>query len=176
MYAAIGFEEIVRRVCQLVESCVSGGSGKPIWDPVRRFVSVHSSSNMVPLSMKSLVLRKAKEGVETEHLRLCTVKTVPVLEDGEWETPAAPHMPVLKSKSKGKGKEGGPRQLAAAFAEPSDPGSTGLEWAAEEQHWVPLFNTISEVPTLNLSCAPHNSYARLRQRLCREHCCASSET
>ena len=33
---------------------------------------------------------------------------------------------------------------------PSDPGSTGLKWAAEEQHWVPLF-TIPEVPEMNFS-------------------------
>ena len=106
-------EEIVRRVCQFVEACVSGGVGKPNWYSVRRFVSVHSSSNMVPLSTKSFVLRKAKEGVETEHLRFCTIKTVPVFEDVEWETTTAPHMPVLKSKSKGKGKEErGPRQAA----------------------------------------------------------------
>ena len=42
--------------------------------------------------------------------------------------------------------------------------------AAEEQHWVPLFNTIPEVPALNLSRIPDNSCARLRQRLCRKHC------
>ena len=69
---------------------------------------------MVLLSRKSLVLRKAQEGVETEHLRFCTVKTLPVLEEGEWEPPTAPHMLVVKSKSKGKGKEERePRQLAA---------------------------------------------------------------
>ena len=55
--------------------------------------------------MKSLALRKAKEGVETEHLRLCTIKSVLVFEEREWETLAAPHMPVMKPKSKGKGKE-----------------------------------------------------------------------
>ena len=53
---------------------------------------------------------------------------------------------------------------------PSDPGSTGLKWAAAEQHWVPLFNTSPEVPALNLSRAPCNSCARLRQRLCCKHC------
>ena len=58
----------------------------------------------------------------------------------------------------------------ASADKPSDPGSTGLKWAAEEQHWVPLFNTIPEVPTLNLPRAPHNSCARSRQRLCRKHC------
>ena len=100
-------------VCQLVEAYVSGGEAKPNWNSVRWFVS-----GMVPLSMKSLALRKTKEGVETEHLRLCTIKIVPVFEDGEWETPAAPHMPATKPKSKGKGKEErGPRQLAAASAE-----------------------------------------------------------
>ena len=70
---------------------------------------------LVPSSMTSLVLRKAKDGVETEHLRFCTVKTVPVLEEGEWKIPTAPHMPVMKSKLKGKGKEERwPRQLTAA--------------------------------------------------------------
>ena len=58
----------------------------------------------------------------------------------------------------------------ASADKPSDTGSTGLKWAAEVQHWVPLFNTIPEVPTLNLSRVPHNSCARLRQRLCRKHC------
>ena len=59
-------EEFDRRVCQLVEACVRGGSGKPSWNSVRRFVSVHCSSNMVPWYTKSLALRRAKEGVETE--------------------------------------------------------------------------------------------------------------
>ena len=57
----------------------------------------------------------------------------------------------------------------ASADKPSDLGSTGLKSAAEEQHWVPLFNTFSEVPTLNLPRAPHKSCARLRQRLCRKH-------
>ena len=108
-------EEFDRRVCYLVEAYVGGGSGKPSWNSVRRFVSAHSSSDMVPLSMKSLALRNAKKGVETEQLRFCTIKSVLVFEAGEWETLAAPHMPVMKSKSKGKGKEErGPLQLAAA--------------------------------------------------------------
>ena len=81
-------------------------------------MGVHFSSNIVPLSMKSLALRKAKEEDETEILFFCTIRTVPVFEDGGWETTAAPHMPATKSKSKGKGKEErGPRQLAAAAAE-----------------------------------------------------------
>ena len=54
---------------------------------------------------EKLCSRKAKEEVETENLRLCTIKTVTVFEDGEWETLAAPHMPATKSKSKGKEKE-----------------------------------------------------------------------
>ena len=54
--------------------------------------------------------------------------------------------------------------------QPSDPGSTGPEWAAEEQHWVPLFNTIPEVPTLVSSHVSLNSCARLRQRMCRRQC------
>ena len=79
-------------MCQLGEADVSGGGGKPNWDSVRRFVSVHSSSNMCLLSMKSPVLKNEKKGVETEHLRLCTVKTVPVL---EWVIPTAPHICLL---------------------------------------------------------------------------------
>ena len=67
---------------------------------------------------EEFALRKAKEEVETENLRLRATKTVPVFEDAEWQTTAAPHMPVTKSKSKGKGNEKrGPRQLAAAAAE-----------------------------------------------------------
>ena len=67
-------KEIARRVFQLVEAYVSKENGKPNWNSVRWFISVHSSSNVVPLSTKSLALRKAKEGVETENLRLCTIK------------------------------------------------------------------------------------------------------
>ena len=77
-----------------------------------------------------------------------------------------------------QGEKKGPRQLAAAAArdmsdklasaeQPSDPGSTGLRWAAEEQHWVPLFTTLPEAPLLNSSHVSCNSCARLRQRLCR---------
>ena len=58
----------------------------------------------------------------------------------------------------------------ASAAQPSDPGSTGPKWAAEEQHWVPLFNTIPEVPTLVSSHVPRNSCARLRQRMSRRQC------
>ena len=54
--------------------------------------------------------------------------------------------------------------------QPSDPGSTGSKWAAEEQHWVPLFNTIPEFPMLVSSHVPRNSCARLRQRMCRRQC------
>ena len=62
-------------------------------------------THIVPVSMRSFALRKAKKEVETENTRLRANKTMPVFEDGEWETPAAPHMPATKSKSEGKGKE-----------------------------------------------------------------------
>ena len=58
----------------------------------------------------------------------------------------------------------------ASAEQPSHPGSTGPKWAAEEQHWVPLFNTIPEVPTLVSSHVSRNSCARLRQRICRRQC------
>ena len=54
---------------------------------------------------ESFAVRKEKEEVETENLRLRATKTVLVFEDGEWESPAAPCLPVAKSKSKWKGKE-----------------------------------------------------------------------
>ena len=81
---------------------MSGGIRKSNWTSVRWLISVHSSSNMVPVSMKSLALSKAKEEVETENLRLCTIKTVPVFEDGDplWSTHAC-----LEIEIKGKGKE-----------------------------------------------------------------------
>ena len=112
-------EEITRRVCQLVEAYESGAHAKPNWASVRWFTNAQSSSNIVPVSMRSFDLRKAKGEVETENLRLRATKTVPVFEDGEWESPAAPYLRVAKSKSKGKGKERkGPRQLTAAAADP----------------------------------------------------------
>ena len=55
----------------------------------------------------------------------------------------------------------------ASAEQPSDPGSIDPKWAAEEQHWVPLFNTIPEVPTLVSSHVSRNSCARLCQRLCQ---------
>ena len=80
---------------------------------------MQSSSNIVPVSMRSFAFRKAKEEVETNNLRLHATKTVPVFEDGKWESPAAPYLLVAKSKSKGKGEERkGPRQLTAAAADP----------------------------------------------------------
>ena len=112
-------EEITRRVCQLVEACESGAHGKPVWASVKWFTSVQYSSNIVPVSMRSFAFRKAKEEVEAENLRLRATKTVPVFEDGEWESPAAPYLPVVKSKSKRKWEEmKGPRQLTAAAADP----------------------------------------------------------
>ena len=69
--------------------------------------------------MRSVAFRKAEEEVDTENPRLRATKTVLVFEDGRWESPAAPYLPVAKSKSKGKGKEGkGPRQLMVAGADP----------------------------------------------------------
>ena len=53
---------------------------------------------------------------------------------------------------------------------PSDKGSAGFKWAVEEQHCVPLFNTIPEVPMVDLPRPLRISCARLRQRLCRKHC------
>ena len=72
---------------------------------------------------------------------------------------AAPYTSVAKTKSKErekkrKGRSGRSMSTNLASAEqPSDQGSTGPKWADEEQHWVPLFNTIS-----------------LRQRMCRRQC------
>ena len=93
--------------------------------------------------------------------------------------PAAPYLPVAKSKSKGK-RERKERAAAAesccgrsvstnmaSSEQPTDPGSAGPKWAGEEQHWVPLFNTIPEVPTLVSSHDSRNSCDRLRQRKCR---------
>ena len=108
-------EEAVRRVCQLVEANESGAHGKPNWTPVKWFTSVHSSSNMVPVSQRSFAFRKAKEEIEAGNLRLRTTKTVRAFNDGDGETPAAPYIPVAQAKSKGKRKEKkGPQQLTAA--------------------------------------------------------------
>ena len=72
-----------------------------------------------PLSKRTFAFRKAMEEVETENLRLRVTKTVPVFEDGAWESPAAPYLPVAKSKSKGQGRERKvQRQLTAAAADP----------------------------------------------------------
>ena len=143
-------KDIAQRARQRVMAYESGAHGKPNWSSVKWSTTVHSSSYIVPVPMGSFAHKKAKEEVETENLRLCGTKTIPVFEDGEWECLSAPHLFVASLKSKERGKEKkGPRQLAA------DPGSTGPKWAAEEQHWVPLFNTILEV---------------LRQRLCRRQC------
>ena len=125
--------------------------------------------------MRSFAFRKAKEEVNTENLRLRVTKTVCVFEKEEWESPAAPFLPVAKSKSKRKGKERkgrGSRSMStnpASAEQPSDPGS-GPKRAAEEQHWVPLFNTIPVVSTLVSSHVSLNSCAPLRQRMCRRQC------
>ena len=58
----------------------------------------------------------------------------------------------------------------ATAENPSEKGSTGLKWAAEERHWVPLISSVPEAPVTNWSRLPHNFCARLRQRLCRKHC------
>ena len=176
-------EEITRRVCHLVEAYESGAHGKSNWASVKWFTIVQSSSNMVPESMRSFAFRKAKEEVETENLRLRATKTVPVSEDGEWESSAALYLLAcceIESQGKSERKE---RTAAAdsccgrstdtnppSAGQPSDPGSAGPKWAAEEQHWVPFFNTIPEVPTLVSSHVPRNSCARLRQRMCRRQC------
>ena len=72
-------------------------------------------------------------------------------------------------KEKKKEGRGSSQLLRPKHDKLSDPGSIGFKWAAEEHNWVPLFNTIPEVPTLNLSRSHHISCARLRQRLCHQH-------
>ena len=62
------------------------------------------------------------------------------------------------------------RVKLASAEQPADPGSTGPKWAAEEQHWVPLFNSTPEVPISDSSHVSRNSCARLRHRVCRRQC------
>ena len=64
------------------------------------------NSNIVPVSMRNFAFRKAKEEAKTENLRLRATKTVPVFEDGGWETLVAPHLLVAKSKAKEKENKG----------------------------------------------------------------------
>ena len=52
----------------------------------------------------------------------------------------------------------------------SDSGRSGSKWAAEQQHWVPLFKTFPEVPMWVSSHVFRNSCAGLRQRMCRRQC------
>ena len=129
-------EEITRRGCQLVEAHESGAHGKPNWASVK---VVHQ----------------------------CAIKL---------RHSAGMSCMLRNRKPRGKGKKG--RAAAgdsccgrsmntnpASAGQPSDPGSTGPKWVAEEQHGVPLFNTVLEVPTLVSSHVPRNSCARLRQRM-----------
>ena len=146
---------------QLVEAYESGAHGEPDWASVKWFTSVQSSSNIVPVSMRSFAFRKAKEEVETENLRLRATKTylcrslfacceIDVQSEGERKERAA-----AADSCCGRSMNTNP----ANAEHPSDPGSTGPKWAAEEQHWVPLFNTVPEVPTLVSSYVPRNSCA-----------------
>ena len=64
-------EEITPRVCELVDAFGSGAHGKPDWASVKWFTSVQSSSNIVPVSMRSFAFRKAKEEVENENPSPC---------------------------------------------------------------------------------------------------------
>ena len=98
-------EEVARRACQLVEAYESGAHGKPNWNSVKWFTSVHSNSTMVPVSIRSFAFTKAKEQFEAENLRLRATKTVLVFDDGDRETPAAPQASVAMTKQEGKGKE-----------------------------------------------------------------------
>ena len=145
-------EEVARRVCQLVEAYESGAHGKPNWNSVKWFTSVHSSSTMVPVSIRSFAFTKAKEEVEAENLRL---RATTAFDDGDRETSRCSLSLSCNDETRRKGK----RKERAAAADsccgrimsakqasavcPSDLGSTGLKWAAEEQqHRVPLFNTV----------------------------------
>ena len=126
---------------------------------------------------------QAKEEVETENLLLRVTKTVPVFEDGE-NGRVLQLLTFLLRYRNPKGKRERKERAAAADSccgrsmstnlasaeQPSDPGSTGPKWAAEEQHWVPLFNCILEVPTLVSSHVSRYSCALLRQRICRRQC------
>ena len=61
-------EEVARRVCLLVEAYESGAHGTPNWSSVKWFTSVHSSFNKVPVSMRSIAFRKAKEDLEADRI------------------------------------------------------------------------------------------------------------
>ena len=154
-------EEITRRVRQLVAAHMSGAHGKPNWTPVKRFTSVHSSSNIVPPSMRSFALRTAKGEVETENLRLRATKTVPVFEDGEWETRAAPHMLATKSKGKGKERAAAAHSCCGQCWQTFRPGAALAFSGRPRSHIGFRSSTLSlKVPTLSLSRVPHNPCAR----------------
>ena len=106
-------------------------------------------SNMVLVSMRSFAFRKAKEEVEIENLRLRATKTVLVFEDGGVGESCRCLLACCEIEIQGKRerKERAAAANPASAEQPSDPGSTGPNWAAEKQHWVPLCPSASaDVP------------------------------
>ncbi len=93
-------EELCLRLSQLIEAYSAGEAGRPSWHSVKHFTSSASSNNIVPTTLRTYALRKTKEEVELENLRLrASGRAVADLDD---ERP--PLAPTGKPQAAPKGK------------------------------------------------------------------------
>ena len=64
-----GIEVLAQRLSQLIDAYASGDSCKPNFKGVKHFTSEVSSTNVVPVALRSFAHRKAKEEHDMEKLR-----------------------------------------------------------------------------------------------------------
>ena len=64
-----GVEVLAQRLAQLIDAYSSGDAGKPNFKGVKHFTSEVSSTNVVPVALRSFAHRKAKEENDMDKLR-----------------------------------------------------------------------------------------------------------
>ena len=68
--ALASFEEICRRIAQLVEAYESSVGGKPNFSGVKHMSASSAKVSVVPSELRSFAMRLSKEEVEVENLRI----------------------------------------------------------------------------------------------------------
>ena len=108
--ALASVEELCRRVSQLTEAYAAGSNGRPNFAAVKHFTSSTSVTSVVPSALRSYALRRSKEEMELEHLRLRAAAHTPAS--------AAAHEPSFGLPGPSSSVPGNPKAKVKAKAKP----------------------------------------------------------
>ena len=99
-------EELSRRVCQLIEAYASGDANKPNWASVKHFTATSSLTSVVPSSLRTYALGKAKDEVIKDSLRARLGGSTALVGNGaDGLLPAFPRRPEKTKAEKAKEAE-----------------------------------------------------------------------